>query len=60
VQIFLKDGEGNSLENPIIIDAQDAITGLTLEYGYIDEIINCLDGAERELLFDISAFFGKI
>ena len=36
--------KGDSLENPIVIDAKDTVTGLTLEHGYIDQFIESLDG----------------
>ena len=44
MQISSNNNKGDSLENPIIIDAPDAITGVALEHGYIDEFINSLDG----------------
>ena len=42
--IFIKDGTGGSLENAIVIDAPDAIAGLTLEHSHIDHFIESLDG----------------
>jgi hypothetical protein len=44
MQMNTKIKKSDSLENPIVIDAQDTITGLTLEHGYIDEFINSLGG----------------
>ena len=35
--------KGNSISNAIVIDAPDAITGVTMEQGYIDQIIESLD-----------------
>ena len=49
MQISSKNNKGDSLENPIIIDAPDAITGVALEHMYLDEIINSLDGGVESI-----------
>ena len=43
MQKDLKGKKGNSLENAIVLDAQDSITGVAMEHGYIDQLIDSLD-----------------
>ena len=49
MQKDLKGKKGNSLKSAIIIDAQDAITGVTMEHGYIDQLINSLGGGVKSI-----------
>lgn len=48
--------KGLTIDNPIIIDASDAISGVIIEHDYIDQVIDSLDGdiesIEQNLVFE--------
>lgn len=54
----------SSKNNPIIIDAPDAITGAFIEHGYIDHFIDSLDGEiesiEQNLVLKDGRHFDQI
>lgn len=56
MQIISEHGKGDSIDNPIIIDAKDAISGVILEHSYIDQFIDSLDcdieSIEQNLVFE--------
>ena len=43
MQISSNNNKGDSIENAIVIDAPDAITGVALEHGYLDEMVSTLE-----------------
>ena len=57
MQKDLKGKKGNSLENAIVIEAQDTITGVSEEHDYIDKLCSTLDSeiksVEQNLIIEI-------
>ena len=49
MQKFLKEKKGESLDNAIIIDAQDAISGVMEEHRHIDRICGSKDTDVKSL-----------
>jgi len=64
MQISTNNKEGGSLKNPIVIDAPDTITGVTMEHQYLDQLIESLnvgvESIEQNLVLENGKQFDKI
>ena len=49
MQKDLKGIKGNSLENAIVLDAQDALSGVAEEHNYIEKLCSTLDNAVKSV-----------